>query len=114
MDVLFFFFGGGRSQAVFELLSKQVRTSPILSEYTTDSEPVLIINRSYSPDGRNKTKINGFTVTVSQLKEIGNCLVDLHGPHDHQMLFSEDSHIDIIDRLSDLHKVKDDYGKVRN
>ncbi|MEW6087106.1 MAG: DNA repair protein RecN [bacterium] len=93
--------------------------NPIFSEYISDNEgeetsPLLIINRVYLPDGRNRIKINGFNVTVTQLKEIGNHLVDFHGQHDHQMLFSEESHIEILDRLSDLNTEKNEYEEKYN
>lgn len=95
-------------ETVFELTDKALRESPVLSEYLGDDD-VLIIKRAYQPDGRSKNKINGFTVTSAQLKEAGNLLLDLHGPHDHQMLFSEEAHISILDRLADLNKEKADY-----
>jgi DNA repair protein RecN (Recombination protein N) len=96
-------------EAVFDPVDEELRKLPLFSEYLQDSEPILIINRTYLPDGRSRNKINGFTVTVSRLKEVGNHLVDFHGPHEHQMLFSEDSHIAILDRLSAPDGVKKDY-----
>jgi len=99
-------------EAVFELSDKQLGSSPVLAEHVQDTDPILVINRKYMPDGRARNTINGFTVTVSQLREIGNHLVDLHGPHDHQMLFSEDSHIGILDRLSDLDAEKEVYTRI--
>lgn len=99
-------------EAAFELSDKQLAFSPVLVEHVQDSDPLLIINRKYTPDGRARNTINGFAVTISQLKEIGNHLVDLHGPHDHQMLFSEDSHIGILDRLSDLNTEKEEYARI--
>ncbi|MGB2600948.1 MAG: DNA repair protein RecN [Candidatus Omnitrophota bacterium] len=98
-------------EAVFEISDEMLARCPFVSEYLSGDDPVLIINRSYSTDGRNKIKINGFTVTVAQLKELGDHLVDFHGPHDHQMLFSEDSHINILDRLAEVQKEKSDYLK---
>jgi len=93
-------------EAIFELSSKQLKESTFLSEYISDEEPVLIIHRTYFPDGRNKIKINGFSATISQLRTLGNHLIDFHGPHDHQMLFSEESHIRILDRLCDFKDAK--------
>ena len=98
-------------EAVFELTNKQLKESKVFSEYIEDDDSLLIINRSFSPEGKSRNKINGFTVTVSQLKELGNHLVDLHGPHDHQMLLSEDSHLNILDRLCSLDKEKSDFSK---
>ncbi|MFH1395016.1 MAG: DNA repair protein RecN [Candidatus Omnitrophota bacterium] len=98
-------------EIVFELSPKLIKESPIFSEYLQEEEPVIIINRSYFPDGRNKNRINGFSVTLAQLKELGARLIDFHGPHDHQMLFSEESHIMILDRLCDFNHLKDDYAQ---
>ncbi len=98
-------------EAVFNLTSKQLKESPLLSEYISEDEPSLIVNRRYSPDGRNKNKVNGFAITLSELKEMGNHLVDFHGPHDHQLLFTEKSHMDILDRLSDLKELKNEYSQ---
>jgi len=98
-------------ETVFDLFkNKTLLHDPLFSEFLPDGETTLIIRRSFLPDGRSKTGINGLTVTVSQLKEIGDHLVDLHGPHDHQLLFSGSSHIDIIDKLSEAVREKTLYA----
>lgn len=97
-------------EAVFELTASALRQASLLREFLQDDD-VLIIHRRYLPDGRNRIKINGSNVTVSQLKELGDHLVDFHGPHDHQFLLSEDSHLSIIDQLSDFKDLKEDYRK---
>ncbi len=99
-------------EAVFDLSKKEFRTHPLFTEYLTNDDPNLIIHRAYLPDGKNKIKINGFAITVSQLKEIGNHLIDFHGPHDHQLLFSEDHHLDILDRLTKFDASKEEYRKI--
>ncbi len=98
-------------EAVFELPEKTVQAHPSFSEYMADGGAELIINRSYAPDGRSKVKINGFSVTIAQLKELGDHLIDFHGPHDHQLLFSSDSHMGILDRLSALDTLKAPYSE---
>jgi len=96
-------------EAVFELSKRYLEEYPLFSEYIPDGESSLIINRTVFPDGRNRIKLNGFNLTVSQLKELGDHLVDLHGPNDHQMLLSSDSHIGILDRLCDMDDIKKTY-----
>jgi len=88
-------------EAVFNLSTKFLENLSLLDDFLSEDDSV-IINRSYHPDGRSKIKINGFNVTVSQLKTIGNHLIDFHGPHDHQMLLASSSHIEILDRLADF------------
>ncbi len=96
-------------EVVFELEDKELRENEVFSEYLPNGEQSLIINRTYAPDGKKKIKVNGFAVTLAQLKELGNHLVDFHGPNDHQMLLSADSHLAILDRLTDLGKLKEEY-----
>ncbi len=87
-------------EIVGELPEAIVKDNPIFQEYLNADDRQVIISRSFTPDGKNKIKINGFSITVGQLKELGDLLVDFHGPNDHQMLLASDSHIKIVDRLS--------------
>ena len=78
--------------------------------YQIDNK-VLIIKRTYTPEGRTKIKVSGDSVTVGQLKELGDTLTDFHGPHDHQMLLNNDNHIFILDRLANF---ESDYSNYKN
>lgn len=89
-------------EVVFDLMTQDLREDPLFKDFLSDEDHSLIINRQYLPDGRTKIKINGFSVTVAQLKAVGNHLIDFHGPHDHQMLLSEELHIGILDQLVDF------------
>src|SRR5580765_5723244 len=46
----------------------------------------LIIKRTFGTT--NRQFINGSPTTLSVVKQLGDTLVDLHGPHDHQSLLS--------------------------
>ena len=98
-------------EAAFDLKSRELRELKVLEDFLSKEDSSLIIQRTYSPDGRNKIKINGMSVTVGQLREIGDHLIDFHGPHDHQMLLSSDSHKGMLDRLVDFGDLLADYGK---
>ena len=98
-------------EAVFEISKKLINDYEAMSEFLPEKETSLIINRGYLPDGRNRTKINGLSVTLAQLKELGNHLLDFHGPHDHQLLLSSGVHLDILDRLSDIDELKNEYQR---
>ena len=87
-------------ETVFECNSYFLQSHPDIAEFMPEQDSSLIIRRTVLPDGRNKIKINQHSVTVSTLKVIGDRLIDFHGPHDHQMLLNEESHINILDRLS--------------
>lgn len=98
------------AEVVFDL----PKNNNIFSEYTSKDDSSFIIYRSFTPDGKNKIKINGKAVTISQLKEIGDLLIDFHGPHDHQLLLKEDLHIGILDRLCSMDSLKNEYEEKYN
>src|SRR2546422_4598020 len=57
----------------------------------------LIIKRTLSASGSNRQFINGSPTTLSVLKNLGDELVDLHGPHDHQSLLSPEKQLALLD-----------------
>lgn len=62
----------------------------------------LLLKRSFSTQGQNRQFINGSPVTLSMLKQLGDHLVDLHGPHDHQSLLSTESQLAALDAFGRL------------
>lgn len=97
-------------EAVFSLSSETSASIPLLTDFPCDDN-TLIIQRTCSRDGKNKIKINGLTATSAQLKEIGDHLLDIHGPYDHQQLLAEPMHLKIIDALTSFGKTKPEYTR---
>lgn len=64
-----------------------------------ESGDALILSREVSRSGKSRCRVNGQTVNVGNLAEVGACLVDIHGQHDHQSLLSSDQQLDILDRF---------------
>lgn len=60
----------------------------------------LIVKRVVSSAGTNKQLINGSPVTIAVLKAVGEFLVDLHGPHDHQSLNSRERQLEMLDKYA--------------
>src|SRR2546430_1915614 len=71
----------------------------------------LILKRSLSLSGTNRQFINGSPTTLGNLKELGDDLVDLHGPHDHQSLLSPDRQLDLLDSFARAEEQLADYQK---
>ena len=71
----------------------------------------LIIKRSLSAAGSNRQFINGSPTTLSILKSVGDALVDLHGPHDHQSLLSPDKQLDLLDSFARAEEQLEEYKK---
>jgi len=57
----------------------------------------LIVKRSFATTGTNRQFINGSPTTLAVLKKLGDDLVDLHGPHDHQSLLSLERQLALLD-----------------
>ena len=57
----------------------------------------LVIRRVIDTASGNKQFVNCSPVTLSVLKQLGELLVDLHGPHDHQSLLSRERQLDLLD-----------------
>ena len=75
------------------------------------SDGELIAKRSFSAMGANRQFINGSAVTLAALKKLGDELVDLHGPHDHQSLLSPDRQLALLDGFAHAHDVVREFEK---
>jgi DNA repair protein RecN (Recombination protein N) len=57
----------------------------------------LIVRRSIDRNGRSRCFVNGHAATLTQLKEVGEWLVDLHGQHAHQSLLRSAAQRELLD-----------------
>src|SRR5215472_8572673 len=71
----------------------------------------LIIKRRLSSTGTNRQFINGSPTTLSILKNLGDELVDLHGPHDHQSLLSPETQLSLFDSFARAEEDVEEYRK---
>jgi DNA repair protein RecN (Recombination protein N) len=71
----------------------------------------LIIKRSFSVAGGTRQFINGSPTTLSVLKNLGDELVDLHGPHDHQSLLSPEKQLSLLDSFARAEEQLEDHRK---
>jgi DNA repair protein RecN (Recombination protein N) len=62
----------------------------------------LVLKRSVRPQKRGVCSVGGQPVTRTQLEELTGFLVDLHGQHEHQSLFTADQHRRLLDRYAGL------------
>jgi len=70
----------------------------------------LIIKRVFALTGTNRQFINGSATTLAVLKELGDGLVDLHGPHDHQSLLSNDKQLELLDSFAGAGALMEKYA----
>lgn len=57
-----------------------------LEEHHLDDHNECLLRRTISTDGRSRGFINGTSVPLSQLRELGSLLIQIHGQHAHQQL----------------------------
>jgi DNA repair protein RecN (Recombination protein N) len=86
------------AEALFQLENAK-DIDDILDEYGVEhcQDGQLVIRRIIRHSGSSQTLINDSPVTLQVLKRLGDFLVDLHGPHDHQSLLSQEWQRDILD-----------------
>jgi DNA repair protein RecN (Recombination protein N) len=70
----------------------------------------LIIRRIVKANGSNQQTVNDSPVTIQALKQLGEVLVDMHGPHDHQSLLNRNAQLAILDAYGRTDKERETYG----
>ncbi len=73
-----------------------------LEERDLEQENNCILRRVISKEGRSKAYINGRPCTLSDLKEVGSYLVDIHGQHEHQSLLKKNAQRQLLDEYGQL------------
>ena len=69
-----------------------------------------LLEREIYADGKNVCRLNGRPMTVSQLRAIGNRLLNIHGQHDGQQLLDETQHILYLDQYGRYSPLQDSYA----
>ena len=72
----------------------------------------LVLKRTFSANGANRQFVNGSPTTLNTLAAIGEWLVDLHGPHDHQSLLHPAKQLLILDAFGRLEKERETFGEL--
>lgn len=98
--------------AFFENCGKGV--AELLDELGIPAEEdgTVLLQRSFSRDGKNVCHINGSAVTVSMLKSVGRELINIHGQRDSQALLDSEKHIGFLDSFAGITAETEAYGKV--
>ena len=73
-----------------------------LDEQALDLDGECLLRRVINADGRSRAFINGNAVLLSQLKNIGELLLDIHGQHFHQSLGRRPVQRDLLDHFGGL------------
>ncbi|TKI06789.1 DNA repair protein RecN [Martelella alba] len=92
-------------------LADTPRAARWLTENELDNGGECLLRRVIGHDGRSRGFINGVAVPVSQLRELGQHLIQIHGQHAHQMLLRPEHQKFLLDAYADdatLYRAMDD------
>ncbi|MDP1545552.1 MAG: DNA repair protein RecN [Anaerolineales bacterium] len=91
---------GPEKEAVHEVLKR---------EELLDDPNYVTLMREVRKEGRSVARVNGRTVNVGLLKELGALLIDIHGQAEHLSLLDPRAHLGLLDRYAEVAKPLNDY-----
>jgi DNA repair protein RecN (Recombination protein N) len=99
-------------EAVFDISKLRAPLANFLGENGLEpcEDGQLTLKRSFTATGTNRQFINGSPTTLAILAALGQWLVDIHGPHDHQSLLNAARQLDILDAFGGLREQRDAFA----
>ena len=91
--------------------AKETVTEILKREELLDDPHHVTLTREVRREGRSIARLNGRTVSLSLLREVGAALVDIHGQSEHLSLLDPRAHLGLLDRFSDVTSLLADYRK---
>ncbi|MGD0174689.1 MAG: AAA family ATPase, partial [Anaerolineales bacterium] len=86
---------------------------PILErEGLWDGETLLTLGREVRREGRNVARVNGRTVNLAILRDVGQILVDVHGQSEHLSLLRVREHLRLLDRFAGLEENREKFSGI--
>jgi len=92
-------------EAIF--LIENLKTKEVLKSLDIEFDDMVIISRETFQSGKSIAKINGKSLILSQVKQISETLIDIHGQHENQNLLDSSTHIQYLDYFGE-----GEYGKL--
>jgi len=89
-------------EAVFELADPSAVNAALETVGLPPCEEGQLVIRRTITESSSKNLVNDSPVTLPVLKSLGDVLVDMHGPYDHQSLLHTDAQMDILDAFGQL------------
>ena len=98
--------------AVFGEFDIETETAIAQAGCEIADDGLILISRELSADGRSVFRLNGLVVPMAVVKQIAPYLLNIHGQHDSQQLFSPSKHIIFIDSFANLQQYVSEYKNV--
>jgi len=96
---------GPEKEAVHEILNR---------EELMDDPDYVVLMREVRKEGRSAARVNGRTVNVGLLKELGAILIDIHGQAEHLSLLDSRAHLGLLDRYAEIARPLSDYRQTHH
>ena len=87
---------------------------PFFEENEIDYDDECIVRRELTASGRSRVFVNDTPVGVTQLKEIGSKLIDIHSQHQNLLIADKNYQLSVLDTLADDKLLLDRYSKEYN
>jgi len=103
-------------EAIFDISKLRQRSQSFLDENGLEpcEDNQLVLKRTFTAAGTNRQFVNGSPTTLAILANLGEWLVDMHGPHDHQSLLHAARQLDILDAFGGLQSSRAAFADLRN
>jgi len=101
-------------EAVFDVMKLRAPLKGFLDENGLEpcEDDQLVLKRTFTSAGTNRQFVNGSPTTLNVLASIGEWLVDMHGPHDHQSLLHPAKQLTILDAFGGLESERESFGEL--
>ena len=96
-------------EAHFDISRYELRTWFDEEELEYDDED-CIIRRELSPQGKSRGFINDTPVTLTQMRELGEKLIDVHSQHQNLLLRKENFQLNVVDIMASNEKERAEYA----
>ena len=100
-------------EAVFDVTALKTPLKSFLEENGLEAceDHQLVLKRTFTATGANRQFINGSPSTLNILGSLGEWLVDIHGPHEHQSLLHPARQLAILDAFGKLEAEREAFAE---
>jgi DNA repair protein RecN (Recombination protein N) len=101
--------------ATFDISDSPGELRELLAEQSVEAEDELTVRRVIAGDGRSRGYLNGVSVPLTLLRDVGALIVDIHGQHEFQSLTRTGAqrellddfgkHLDLAANVRESHKI---------
>src|SRR3982750_302011 len=87
--------------ATFDISKSPAELRELLTEQSVEAEDELTVRRVIAGDGRSRGYLNGVSVPLNLLRDVGALIVDIHGQHEFQSLTRANAQRELLDDFGD-------------